>query len=729
MSTTAAPPHQKSAKTLACVHCQYRKIKCDRQQPCSNCIKAKVACKPSTPAPPHKRRRPNQDLLERLARCEQLLKQYADGNVPAQGGAGPSITEPVSNGSQLDSSPAPPAAPAHAHADAKIRRPGEFAKVIEEDGNVRYLDNFIRISFHDELQAMRNIIDDEEIESEASPAGLSPDNNADLFLGIEESPVDLQELQPDLVNVFRLWQLFIDRVNPLTKVVHVPSLQQSVMDAATDINKVSLSHQALLFSVYTMAVVSLTGEESIQLLGMPRDDALNRFTRGTKLALVRLNYLKNHNMTTLQAVVLLMLSLQGRSDSHSNWIMSGTSVRIAQKMGYHRDGDHLNLSPFETEMRRRLWWHIVAQDSKQAMVSGLSHAFVPTNWDTKQPQNLNDADLFPNSLEPLVPRDGPSEMAFVLLLYKFQEFVLSTHVALEAAFIALRDGGKRDPQQPSHHALESYRSLIDDLDIKMAEFEQKYVDPAAGVIHEAASMVRPMFIGKMRSVMVPMREQPEWGTEIFDPVDSIFKSFIFGHAQTAAIYKRMAHHGFLWFVRMGFHFDSLLIFTYKLYKRPTGKLTDQAWLTLESLHDLHPDLFDMSQKKIANQAQFTLKAWAIREQALAQCGQRVEVPGFIHRLRECIASSRASPYSIGSSDSPTSASQPLMPHQTPPFQPMPQDIMDISQYLGANADAATLSLDMWGNLLTDETNFHPPSLPYGVFDFSKIDFSTTDYAG
>ncbi|VTT68134.1 unnamed protein product [Fusarium fujikuroi] len=34
----------------------------------------KTVCTPSSPAPPRKRRRPNQDLLERLARCEELLR-------------------------------------------------------------------------------------------------------------------------------------------------------------------------------------------------------------------------------------------------------------------------------------------------------------------------------------------------------------------------------------------------------------------------------------------------------------------------------------------------------------------------------------------------------------------------------------------------------------------------------------------------------------------------------
>jgi hypothetical protein len=78
-STNASIDPEPSKKTaskrvLSCILCQQRKKKCDRKTPCSNCIRLKTVCTPSLPAPPRKRRRPNQDLLERLARCEELLR-------------------------------------------------------------------------------------------------------------------------------------------------------------------------------------------------------------------------------------------------------------------------------------------------------------------------------------------------------------------------------------------------------------------------------------------------------------------------------------------------------------------------------------------------------------------------------------------------------------------------------------------------------------------------------
>lgn len=49
---------------------------------------------------------------------------------------------------------------------------------------------------------MRNLLDDDDQESEPSTLGLSPDNNADIFLGVEDAAIDLQELQPECVMHF-----------------------------------------------------------------------------------------------------------------------------------------------------------------------------------------------------------------------------------------------------------------------------------------------------------------------------------------------------------------------------------------------------------------------------------------------------------------------------------------------------------------------------------------------
>ncbi|CAM1507865.1 Fc.00g047130.m01.CDS01 [Cosmosporella sp. VM-42] len=699
MSTNTTPGSHKASRVLACVLCQHRKIKCDRNTPCSNCIKANVTCTPSTPAPARKRRRPNQDLQERLARCEQLLKQYADGTVPSPtaSAAQQSFTSPA-NGSSMDPSPSTPAVPDLA---SKWKPTG---KMVKEEGGVRFMDSYLWASIHDELQAMREIVDTDDPD-ESSVLGsedLSPDYNVDLLLPGDASTRTTEDLQPDPVHVFRLWQLFLDRVNPLTKVIHVPTLQPYVMEAASCMDNIPLNYQALLFSVFTMATVSLSEVESVQMLGMSRDDALRKFTIGTKVALTKFNFLKNYDMAALQALLLYLFSLQNRYDRHAAWILSGMIVRIAQKMGYHRDGDTLNLTPFETEMRRRIWWQIIMQDAKNALISGLSHSMLPHNWDTKPPQNVNDADLFPGSNEPIHPREGPTEMAFCLLVYQIAKFMISAEAihgtpGFEAAIMG-HDLG--DPS--SAPSIERYRVLVDDLEANLLEVETRYIDGTAGNVHAAALTVRPMLTSKLREMLVPMREQPEWGTEIFNKKDNLFKIVIMNNEHSTNAYEVMEQKGFLWFVKLHFQLDVFAVMTGQLCQRPAGTLADRAWNIIDKIYTYHPELLDTSNKSYAAQAQFVLRAWKAREQAFASVGRAIELPHFIYRLRECSGSDRSSE----PMHTPTS--------RQPAAQPQ---ITELDQFLGGYLDVSALNWDMWGDVNTQN---QVPAAAFGSFSMGGM---------
>lgn len=134
------------------------------------------------------------------------------------------------------------------------------------------------------------------------------DNDMDLLLSSVDPSTNVQHLQPDPLHVFRLWQLFLDRVNPLTKIIHVPTVQPYVIEATSNILNVPLHYQALLFSIYTMAVVSVTEQECVAMFGTSRAVALARYTLGAKASLVSFNFLKNENMAILQALILFLVS-------------------------------------------------------------------------------------------------------------------------------------------------------------------------------------------------------------------------------------------------------------------------------------------------------------------------------------------------------------------------------------------------------------------------------------
>ena len=78
---TAAPPSSSSGvpsrPTYSCIRCADRKVKCDRQKPCSTCVKHNVDCLFHPPQPLRKRHKRVKDqiLTERLRHYEALLQE------------------------------------------------------------------------------------------------------------------------------------------------------------------------------------------------------------------------------------------------------------------------------------------------------------------------------------------------------------------------------------------------------------------------------------------------------------------------------------------------------------------------------------------------------------------------------------------------------------------------------------------------------------------------------
>lgn len=162
---------------------------------------------------------------------------------------------------------------------------------------------------------MRKIVDEEIACDEPTPMPTddladTPDENADLVFGATESPAtNPEDLSPSPSHIVRLWQIYLDRCNPLTKIIHVPTVQPYLLEATGASPQLPKNVEALLFSIYLLATVSMSKDECEETLGMTRDKALARFGQGVRMTLARMGFLKTHDLLTLQALVIYLVSL------------------------------------------------------------------------------------------------------------------------------------------------------------------------------------------------------------------------------------------------------------------------------------------------------------------------------------------------------------------------------------------------------------------------------------
>lgn len=134
------------------------------------------------------------------------------------------------------------------------------------------------------------------------------DNDDHLLFGSRQAAFELPTLHPEPVHIFRLWQVYIENVNPLLRVTHTPTLQGRIIEAASNLTNVTPALEALMFSIYSMAVLSL-GEDCQTLFGIPKDELLRKFQFGCQQALLKCGFLRSADRDCLTALYLYLVSL------------------------------------------------------------------------------------------------------------------------------------------------------------------------------------------------------------------------------------------------------------------------------------------------------------------------------------------------------------------------------------------------------------------------------------
>lgn len=100
------------------------------------------------------------------------------------------------------------------------------------------------------------------------------------------------------------------------------------------------------------------------------------------------------------------------------WLEMGTIIRLAFRMGYHRDPQNMaDISPFDGEMRRRVWLNIFQVDALTSFHMGLP-SMIPTEYcDSQVPRNLEYSDLYVEmeTLPPSRPLSDLTPMAYTIV--------------------------------------------------------------------------------------------------------------------------------------------------------------------------------------------------------------------------------------------------------------------------------------------------------------------------
>lgn len=110
------------------------------------------------------------------------------------------------------------------------------------------------------------------------------------------------------MQIFRLWQIYLDKVNPLLKVTHTPTLQPRIIEAASDVANIDPTLQALLFSIYCVSIMSLADNECFTLFRSPKKDLLAGYKSACHQALLECGAWSDGDIDSLTALYLYLVS-------------------------------------------------------------------------------------------------------------------------------------------------------------------------------------------------------------------------------------------------------------------------------------------------------------------------------------------------------------------------------------------------------------------------------------
>lgn len=87
-------------------------------------------------------------------------------------------------------------------------------------------------------------------------------------------------------------------------------MQEEVLRMLSNPTATDRSTEPLIFSIYLIAVVSLTDEECRNLLDEPREKHLARYRYATEVALSRVDFLRSTSLKVLQAFTIYLVGLR-----------------------------------------------------------------------------------------------------------------------------------------------------------------------------------------------------------------------------------------------------------------------------------------------------------------------------------------------------------------------------------------------------------------------------------
>ncbi|KAI1286522.1 putative fungal-specific transcription factor [Xylaria venustula] len=418
VSVTSRATSRREKPLLSCYQCRRRKSRCDRRTPCWNCASRGDICtyasqgsvessatsrKPTTVSA-------DSSVSARLNQLESLvvsLRSELATSAAATKNLSSAKTDIPMLSTILDSTNNKNAAADH---DVPMDETSECGSMVINSVENRYIGREHWVAILDSIAELKGqVAADENPRQDEYTDATNHQTHRALILYGPRTPTSRREILESLPAkpiVDRYVFRYFNNLDLVSFTIHGPSFLQEYEAFWENPGLIPMVWIGLLFGIICLAVIVLDPTDA-------RDGNADNNQRSHQIALFREKTVYYYGLVAMihYVYVEFLLCRDARDDL---WFLLALQVNMALRMGYHCDPSHFpNISPFYSEMRRRLWSSINFSDVMIFCQMGMPRMISNARCDTREPRNLNDSDLTPGMAE-LPPARPESEMTTVL---------------------------------------------------------------------------------------------------------------------------------------------------------------------------------------------------------------------------------------------------------------------------------------------------------------------------
>jgi hypothetical protein len=241
-----------------------------------------------------------------------------------------------------------------------------------------------------------------------------------LLLGaVPASEIELRAELPPKTTVLTLCSRYFNSMDNAVSIIHGPTFQQQLKTHWQDPSKTPITWLGMLYAIMCLAMLSYhkVGDEPPEWKNRSLEMA-SEFRLRTVQCLIKADYTKPAEYTIETMILYIFGEHSSRWDADLGlWMVTSLIIRIAFRMGYHRDAKWFpSITPFQAEMRRRTWALVRMADVMFSNKVSLPNMIYEHDCDTQLPTNIFDDEFHPliKELPPGRPSTEPTPIAYMI---------------------------------------------------------------------------------------------------------------------------------------------------------------------------------------------------------------------------------------------------------------------------------------------------------------------------